>query len=362
MPTTTPDRKSGPNDTPDAASASSSPRPISLALQGGGAHGAFTWGVLDRLLQDERVTIEAISGTSAGAMNAAVLASGMAGGGREGARRALDRFWAGVSEYGALSPVQRTPVDRLMGRWDLDNSPAYHWFGFLNQLFSPYQTNPLNYQPLRDILAGLIDVDALHACESIKVFVAATNVRTGRARIFQRNEVSLDALLASACLPHLFQAVEIEGDAYWDGGYMGNPVIWPLIYHAANADVVLVQINPLERGGVPRTPQEINDRIDEIAFNSSLIHEMRAISFVQRLLEHDALKEPFASRYRNMRIHMIANERAMEALGVSSKSNAERDFLEHLKAVGRASAERWLARTLPDLGVRSSVDVRATFL
>ncbi len=359
MPTSQPDR-APPAPPPEPSPAE--PRPISLALQGGGAHGAFTWGVLDRLLEDGRVRIEAISGTSAGAMNAAALAAGMHEGGPEGARRALDRFWTSVSDYAALSPMQRTSMDRMLGRWDLDRSPAYHWFSFLGQLFSPYQTNPLNYQPLRDILKRQIDIEALRACDSIQVFVTATRVRTGRARVFDRSDISLDALLASACLPHLFQAVEIDGDAYWDGGYMGNPAIWPLIYRAASADVVLVQINPLEREGVPHTPLEISDRIDEIAFNSSLMHEMRAISFVQRLLEQDALKEPFASRYRNMRIHSIDNERAMQALGVSSKFNAERGFLEHLKSIGRSSAERWLVRTLPDLGVRSSVDVRATFL
>jgi NTE family protein len=336
--------------------------PVSLALQGGGAHGAFSWGVLDRLLSDERIVIEAISGTSAGAMNAAALAAGYAEDGREGARRALDRFWISTSDRAIFSPFQRTLIDRLLGRWNLDRSPGYLWFSLLSRLFSPYQTNPLNHHPLRDILADQIDMEAVRACRALRIFVTATNVRTGRPRIFSQNDLSLDALLASACLPHLYQAVEIDGDPYWDGGYMGNPAIWPLIYRCVTTDVVLVQINPLDREGVPRTPLEIDNRMNEIAFNASLMHEMRAIAFVQRLLEEGALKEPFAARYKNMRIHMIGDEEGMKSLGVTSKFNAERDFLEHLKAAGSACAGRWLEANIGDLGVRSSLDVRATFL
>ena len=335
---------------------------VSLALQGGGAHGAFAWGVLDRLLEDARLEIEAISGTSAGALNAAALAAGYAQDGAAGARRALERFWLSASEFAPFLPFQRTPADRMTGRWNLDRSPGYFWFNLWGRLFSPYQTNPFNHHPLREILARQIDIDAVRACESIRLFVTATNVRTGRARVFGREDLSLDALLASACLPHLYQAVEIDGDPYWDGGYMGNPAIWPLIYHASSADVVLVQINPLERAGVPRTPAEIENRLNEIAFNSSLINEMRAIAFVQRLLEANVLTGPIAGRYKSMRIHMIGDEDAMKALGVASKANVERAFLEHLKAAGRAAAERWLAASFGDIGVRSSIDIRETFL
>jgi NTE family protein len=318
--------------------------------------------VLDRLLEDESVVIEAVSGTSAGAMNAAALAAGYAQGSREDARRALARFWIGTSQRAFFSPFQRTWMDRLLGRWNLDHSPGYAWVSLLGQLFSPYQTNPLNHNPLRDMLAQQIDIDAVRACQTMRVFVTATNVRTGRPRIFGGHDISIDALLASACLPHLYQAVEIDGDPYWDGGYMGNPAIWPLIYGCQTADVVLVQINPLIREGVPRTALEIDNRRNEIAFNSSLMHEMRAISFVQRLLEQDALKEPFATRYKSMRIHMIGDEARMKGLGVTSKFNAERAFLEHLKALGRACAESWLEATARDLGVRSSVNVQRTFL
>jgi Predicted esterase of the alpha-beta hydrolase superfamily len=338
------------------------PRRISLALQGGGAHGAFTWGVLDRLLEEPRLVIEAISGTSAGAMNAAALAAGYAAGGAEGARRALERFWLTTSAYAMLSPIRRTPLHCLTGQWNIDFSPVDFWLNVVSRAFSPYQTNPLNLQPLRLLLAQQIDIEAVRACETPKVFVTATNVRTGRPRVFHRHELTVDALLASACIPHLYQAVEIDGEAYWDGGYMGNPAIWPLIYEASSADVVLVPINPVVREAVPRTAFEIDNRVNEIAFNSSLMHEMRAVAFVQKLLEEDALKEPFASRYRNIRLHRIGDEQAMASLGVVSKGNAEREFLEYLRDAGRACADRWLAENFDALGVRSSLDVRAAYL
>jgi NTE family protein len=337
-------------------------RPINVALQGGGAHGAFTWGVLDRLLEDEQIAIEGISGTSAGALNGAALAQGFTAGGRAGARNALDAFWWAMSEYALLSPIHRTAVDRLLGNWNLDRSPAYLWFNVMSRVWSPYQTNPLNVHPLRIVLSEQIDIDAVRACRSIRLFVSATNVRTGRARIFDNDDLSIDALLASACLPNLYQAIEIEGDPYWDGGYVGNPVIWPLIYACSSPDVVLVQINPLVREGVPRTAVEIDNRLNEISFNASLMHEMRAIAFVQKLLEQGALKEHFAARYKNMRIHMIGDDERMKDLGVSSKFNADRAFLDYLKQIGRECADRWLAATRAAIGVRSSVDVRQTFL
>jgi NTE family protein len=336
--------------------------PISLALQGGGAHGAFTWGVLDRLLEDERIVIEAVSGTSAGAMNAAALAAGFAAGGRQGAREALDKFWLTTSRFVRFSPLQRTLIDRLLGRWNLDHSPGYFWFNLLSSLYSPYQTNPFDIHPLREILSRQIDIEAVRDPKGIRIFITATNVRTGRPRVFRNSEMSLDVLLASACLPKVYRAVEIDGDPYWDGGYVGNPAIWPLIYRCANRDVVLVQINPLIREGVPRTALEIDNRMNEIAFNASLMHEMRAIGFVQRLLEQKALVPAFAEHYRNMHIHMIGDEEGMKALGVTSKYNAEQAFLERLKAAGRACASRWLEATVPHLGLRSSVDIAATFL
>ena len=358
----TPPGAKAPTSSSGTPRAPSGVRRISVALQGGGSHGAFTWGILDRLLEDERIVIEAVSGTSAGAMNAAALVAGFAKDGAQGARQALDAFWHTSSDYARFSPIRRTFADRMAGDWNLDRSPGYQWSSLMTRFLSPYQANPLNFNPLRDILARQIDIDAIRACDDIRLFVSATNVRTGRSRVFNRKDISIDALLASACLPALYHAVEIDGDHYWDGGYMGNPAIWPLIYNSKTADVVLMQINPLVREDVPYTAYEIENRVTEIAFNSSLMHEMRAIAFVQRLLEQGALTEPLATHYKNMRIHMIGDEEGMKALGVVSKANAERDFLEHLKTQGRACAERWLANTFDDLGVRSSINVRETFL
>ncbi|MGH2373115.1 MAG: patatin-like phospholipase family protein, partial [bacterium] len=258
------------------------PKPINLALQGGGAHGAFTWGVLDTLLEDERIEIEAISGTSAGAMNAAVLADGMMEGGCEGGRRALEEFWSAVSRAALGSPLKRSVWDMMTGNWNLDFSPSYLFLDQLSRLASPYQTNPLNLNPLRDLVLRQVNFERLRRCDCIKLFISATSVRTGKVKVFKHAELSIDALMASACLPLLFQAVEIDGEAYWDGGYMGNPVLFPFFYRCRHPDVVIVQINPLEREDTPTTAPEIMDRVNEITFNSSLMSEFRAIDFVAR--------------------------------------------------------------------------------
>ncbi|MGO8920600.1 MAG: patatin-like phospholipase family protein [Stellaceae bacterium] len=336
-------------------------RAVNLALQGGGTHGAFTWGVLDRLLEDGRVAIEAISGTSAGAINAAVLAQGHLKGGADGARAELDRFWHRLSELGWLSPVHRGLYERAMGSWNIDASPASIFVDQLSRVISPYQFNPLNLSPLRDVLAGMLDIEALTAPDSIKLFITATNVRTGKARVFERRELTLDALLASACLPQIFQAVVIEGDPYWDGGYMGNPSLWPLIYGCGSCDIVIVQINPLTRPGIPHTAAEITNRLNEITFNGSLMREIRAIAFVERLIDADDPHRE-VSRLKKMLIHMIEAEHAMEKLGVASKMNTDLDFLLYLKELGRRTAECWLEKNFAALNHFSSLDVRKVFL
>ena len=343
------------------AKAATDRRTINLALQGGGAHGAFTWGVLDRLLDDERIAIEGISGTSAGAINAAVLAQGHLKGGVEGARAELDRFWRRLSELGWLSPVHRGWLERATGTWNLDDSPSAVWVDQLSRLISPYQLNPLNLSPLRDLLAGMLDWDALCAPDSIKLFITATNVRTGKPRIFARHELSLDALLASACLPQIAQAVVIDGEPYWDGGYMGNPSIWPLVYKCESSDVVIVQVNPLTREGVPHTAAEIVNRLNEITFNASLMSEMRAIAFAGRLVEGDA-HGPEIDRLKKMLVHMIEAEEAMETLGVASKMNTDLDFLLFLRELGRSTAGRWLDVNFAALGHHSSLDIKKVFL
>jgi NTE family protein len=335
-------------------------RMINLALQGGGAHGAFTWGVLDRLLEDERIGIDGISGTSAGAVNAAILAQGFLKGRAAGARAELDQFWRKVSTIGLFSPIHRGWYERAMGSWNLDDSPASMVLDQVSHLVSPYQTNPLNLSPLRDLLAGLLDWKALNAPDQIKLFITATNVQTGKPRIFDRQDLTLDALMASTSLPQIFQAVIIDGEPYWDGGYMGNPSIWPLVYNCQSSDVVLVQINPLTRMGVPRKTAEINNRLNEITFNAALMAEMRAIFFAARLVEGDA-HGPEIDRLRKMHMHMIEAEAAMEALGVASKLNTDLDFLLFLRDLGRATAHSWLERNFDDLGRKSSLDIRKIF-
>ncbi len=325
---------------------------VDLALQGGGAHGAFAWGVLDRLLEEPWLRIEAISGTSAGAMNAAVLADGHAAGGAEGARAALERFWSAVSRAAMLSPLRRTPLDVLLGRWTLDASPAFVALDLAARLVSPYQLNPAGINPLADILAEVVDFGRL-ARAPVRLFVTCTNVRTGQGRIFENAEVTSDVLLASACLPFLFQAVEIDGEAYWDGGYSGNPTITPLVRDCASDDTILVQINPVERPGVPRTAREINNRVNEVSFNATLLKELRMISVLREVADPGNCEGALWAR---MRVHRIMSA-AMAELGYSSKLNAEWDFLKFLRDEGRRSAEHFLRAHGPDLGRRSTLDL-----
>jgi NTE family protein len=333
---------------------------INVALQGGGAHGAFAWGVLDRLLEDERLEIEGISATSAGAMNATVLTYGYTTGGRQGARRALEGFWRRVAHVAALSPFQATWLDRVLGNKSLENSPAFLWLEMMTRLVSPYQLNPANYNPLRYALEQSVDFEVMHKAPlPIKLYISATNVRSGKVKIFCGNDVTADAVMASGCLPFLFQAVEIDGEHYWDGGYMGNPAIYPLIYNCGSSDVLIVHINPLHRDQVPMTAGEIMNRINEISFNSSLMREMRAISFVTHLIDEGKVQ---SNGMKRMLIHAISAEEVMGKLGVMSKLNADWEFLAELKECGRAYAEAWLAGNYDALGQRSTVDIAKTYL
>lgn len=325
---------------------------IDLALQGGGSHGAFTWGVLDRLLEEPWLQIEAISGTSAGAMNAAVLAHGWQRGGAEAAREALDSYWRRVAEAAAFSPVQRSPVDRLMGRWSLDTSPVYRAMEMMARVFSPYHLNPLGLNPLRTILSESIDFDRL-AGSRVKLFITATNVRTGRGRIFRNGEITPDVLLASACLPTMFHAIEIDGESYWDGGYAGNPTITPLVRESDADDTILVQINPRERPDTPRTASEILNRISEISFNAPLMKELRMIALLRQVADPGHGE---GARWAGMRTHRIMTDRLAQ-FGASSKFNAELEFLQMLKAEGRHSADDFLANHADDIGTRSTADI-----
>ncbi|HEY0846627.1 MAG TPA: patatin-like phospholipase family protein [Noviherbaspirillum sp.] len=332
---------------------------IDIALQGGGAHGAFAWGVLDRLLEDERLCIDGISGTSAGAMNAVVLADGFSrGGGREGARDALRSFWKAVSDTAHFSPLQRTPLDRLMGRWTMDSSPGYMLMQLAGTLFSPYEFNPLNINPLRELLGRLIDFDRVRACSDLRLFISATNVRTGKARIFRRHELDADRVMASACLPQLFQAVEIDGEAYWDGGYMGNPALFPLIDETPAHDLLIVQINPVVRNELPRSAAEIMNRLNEITFNASLVREISSVLLLKKLVDEEQVDRV---RYTDMRLHRITAEPELLRLSVSSKLNAEWEFLAYLHQVGYQAAGQWLALHFDKLGEASTLDLSEIF-
>lgn len=341
------------------------PHTVNLALQGGGAHGAFTWGALDALLEDGRVDFEGVCGTSAGAMNAVVLAHGWLSGGRDGAREALARFWDEIAAAGAFwSPVQAPPeMLALLGIDPKIGVAASHAiFESFTRLLSPYQFNPWNFNPLRSVLERSVDFEALAQPHCLKIFVCATNVRSGKVRIFGNDEITADALLASACLPQLFKAVEIGGEAYWDGGFMGNPALYPLFYRTAAPDVLLVHVNPIRREEVPKTPADIANRVNEISFNSSLMREMRAIEFAGRLVEGGWLKKQYADRVRRILIHSIRDDEAMASLSLPSKLSPDRRFLKRLHDFGRAATAAWLDRHHGDLGKRSSVDLRAEFL
>ena len=331
---------------------------VNLALQGGGAHGAFTWGVLDKLLEDGRLWFEAISGTSAGAMNAVVLVDGLMKGGSDGAREALQDFWHAVAAASRTNPIRRSPLNILTGDWSLDNSFSYLWFDLLSRVASPYELNPMNLNPLRDLVEDTIDFERVRSCQDMKLFISATNVHTGRVKVCGCGDISPDVLMASACVPFLYQAVEIDGVPYWDGGYMGNPSLWPFFYECGTDDVVLVQINPIERMETPKTAREILNRFNEITFNSSLLREFRAIDFVTRLIHEGRLEK---HEYKAIRMHLIHGGQSMLDLSASSKLNPERDFLEYLRDIGRETASAWLEVHADKVGKEATINLKTLY-
>lgn len=364
---------------PVAAATKASKRPakkrqIDLALQGGGSHGAFTWGVLDRLLQEEWLEIAAISGTSAGAMNAVALASGLMEGGREGARATLHRFWQRVAELSPFHHIQNSPLGTLASSLTPGFSgPARAWLSPWTEAwqqassawssqFSPYQLNPLNLNPLRQILLDTVDFERVGCCDKTQLYIAATQVRTGTLKVFEQCNLTPDMVLASACLPLLFQAVEIDGEDYWDGGYAGNPSLMPLITQSPADDLLLVQINPIARAERPTSASDILDRINEVTFNASLLKEMRSIALLQQMIADESpghhYRNPLFQRLAALRVHQIDGGASLAPLGSDSKGNTQWAFLQQLHELGRASAELWLATHAQDLGQRSSWDMQ----
>lgn len=364
---------------PDAGS--SAPRLINLALQGGGSHGAFTWGVLDALLEDGRVALEGISGTSAGAMNAVVLAHGMAqaegqsrAGRHDAARQALTAFWNGVVHLGAfsssvsrsLSHWQSAPFNVLFGQLGGGIWPSASWTDEITRYWSgrlsPYQRNPFDINPLKDFMESQVDFKRLAASRhpaTPRVFVVATRVSSGKAEVFSGTRLTASAVMASACLPQVFRAVEIEGDHFWDGGYTGNPALHPLIYHCQSRDIMLVQINPIRRDKLPTQPGEIADRLNEITFNAGLVAEMRAIDFVKRLLAEGKL-DP--AQYKDVLMHRIDGGKVLDSYTASTKASADGSLIYALRDLGRLCAKEWLISRYAMLGTECSVDIAHDYL
>lgn len=347
---------------------------VNLALQGGGSHGAFTWGVLDEILRDARLDIEAVTGTSAGAMNAVALAQGWLEDGRAGARAKLEEFWSSICKESALSIAQREFVDRFFGAWKFDSWPFQFWLDAVLKFASPYSLNPLNINPLKELLERIIDFEKVRECDALKLFVAATNVHTGQIAIFERAILTADHVMASACLPNVFQAVEIEGVPYWDGGYMGNPALFPLFYESATPDILIVQVNPVERRMTPRTPRDIQNRLNEITFNGALLSELRAIDFVNRLVDSGKLQRAagvtgrLRSRsgerdvgYMRPFVHRIDGADEVAMFSASSKFDTRWAFLVHLRDIGREAARKWLEQNYASIGVASTLDLRIAF-
>ena len=344
------------------AASLSNAKPVNLALQGGGAHGAFVWGILDELLDDGRLSIDAISAASAGAMNAVVLAYGLALGGRQGAREKLEEFWREVAQAAQRLSLPWAPLDGWVRACGLppDYYPSYLTFHAVTQLLPSYMLNPLGLNPLRDILLKVIDFETLNeAPHRTQLYLNATNVRTGKIAVFATPAITVDAVLASACLPPYFQAIEIDGEHYWDGGYMGNPAIFPLIYRQGSNDVIIVHVNPIQRRDMPRSAADITHRINEISFNSSLMREMRAVAFVTKLIDDRELDE---SKYHRMFVHWVGNDELMAQLGTATQFYPDCDLLCRLRGEGRATAKQWLEANFEHVGRRSTVDLARMFL
>ncbi len=324
---------------------------ISLALQGGGAHGAFTWGVLERLLEDERIRIDGISGTSAGAINAAVLADGYHKNGPTGATEALKKFWRTMSAYGSFNPYHTGSLNPMVSAWP----QTLIWLDMLSHVASPYQLNPLNINPLKEVLTKTIDFDCLRHCSEIRLFVSATNIRTNRLRIFTNKELNVDTLLASACLPQIHHTVEIDGEYYWDGGFTGNPVLEPLVNDCDANDILIVQINPTHRDDIPVTAQEISDRLNEITFNSNLMREIRHIAEITRLIEAGVVTDP---RFHRTYFHIVHANEEMKQFAMHTKYDTAWPFLKTLRTIGRRESDTWLKANFDTLGKRSSLSIQ----
>lgn len=334
---------------------SSKTKNISLALQGGGSHGAFTWGVLDRFLEDDSINITSISATSAGAMNAAVMSYGFAKGGKKLAKELLESFWKKVSFISSLSPMQPSFFEKIIGINNTNNNTFVQAADAMRHFFSPYQLNFLDVNPLKDVLNEIIDFEELKDINKIKLFINATNVKTGRMKIFTNGDISDKTLLASACLPYITQAVTIDDQKYWDGGFSGNPSLSPLINDTDCSDIVVVQIVPFNIDETPVNIPDIIDRVNEISFNNALIKEIEKIESINGLLDEN--KSMHSKKYRKVSLHLIGNEEIFTSLTRASKLNADLQFLTYLRDAGRQTADEWLKKNFENLGNKTTLSV-----
>ncbi|MPZ37745.1 MAG: patatin-like phospholipase family protein [Rhizobiales bacterium] len=330
---------------------------VNLALQGGGAHGAFTWGVVDQLLADGRIAVDGISGASAGAVNAVMLADGLARGGPDEARQRLADFWRAASFGGSLPELQREAIERLFAFVPRQSSPV-PWFNALSRYWSPYDLNPLNINPLKNLIERFVDFAQVRGDTRRELFISATNVQSGKQRVFSRSEMSAEAVMASACLPLLFHAVEIDGVPYWDGGYSGNPPVLPFLRATTTEDVLIVQINPIERDGAPTSARDIMTRLQELTFNAPLLAELRALELAERLItEGDLPRGTAPGQYRRIRLHRIVMD--AEAFNDRGKLNNDYEYFDNLRQLGQSAAQRFLGEHFDDIGRHSTMDLQA---
>jgi NTE family protein len=333
-------------------------KPLKLALQGSGTHGAFTWGVLDKLVEDGRVEIEAISATGGAAFNAVIYGAVRASGGGDEVRRRLEQFWRALSRICApFNPIRKTPLDVALELVGVTVPLSHRWVESVTQILGPAQLNPLNYNPFQAALEETVDLDLSCRVDAPRIAVGATNVRTGRRRTFTNRDMSIEAVLAASCMPTLFHAVEIEGESYWDGGYSGGPSILPLSCGPGTRDVLVVNMHPIERRDVPKSATAIRERVGEIAAQSSLVQEIRMLAFAAKLAEEDWIRPERKASVGRVRLHMIDSRDVTSDLTAASRFATDWHSLERLRDMGRNAAQLWLSAKYDRLGVSSTVEV-----
>lgn len=332
---------------------------VALALQGGGSHGAFTWGVLDALFEDGRFDVEGVVGTSAGGMNATATIQGLIDNGSQGARKKLNELWHAIGEQGKNSPLKPHAHKKLVHNYDISDTPAFWMMQFLSGFMSPYQLSPHAGHPLESVIEKLFNFKVLKNSTDHKLFLCATHVATGKLKVFTGQELCKEAVLASACVPTLFKAIEINGEFYWDGGFIGNPAIYPLIYNCETPDIIMIQIRRVHDPVVPTTAHDIHNRLGEITQNSCLTREMRAISFITKLLDNGTIPE---GKLKRLNMHMIRDDAFFGGIDRASGFCADPDFLDYLFKAGRRTGKQWIDENYEDVGKRTTAKIESDFV